>query len=305
MIKDPYGRPIRSIRISVTQRCNLRCFYCHREGEDVASGTTEMTPDEIKRIVSVISYFDIGKIKLTGGEPLIRDDIIEIVRKINEVPRVSEVSMTTNGTLLEDLAEPLKDAGLTRVNVSLDTLNAETYRMITGVDALENVISGVKSAVKAGLKPVKINMVLLKGVNSNEVWKMIDFARKNNVILQLIELESSSESEFYRRYHFDMTGIEEELRKRAVRVTVRSMHHRRKYLLPNGVEVEIVKPMHNTEFCRYCNRMRITSDGKFKPCLFRSDNLVDFLGPMRRGASDDYLRNLFIEAVKKRKPYFT
>ena len=264
-----------------------------------------MTPDEIKRIVSVISYFDIGKIKLTGGEPLIRDDIIEIVRKINEVPGVLEVSMTTNGTLLEDLAEPLKDAGLTRVNVSLDTLNAETYRMITGVDALENVISGVKSAVKAGLKPVKINMVLLKGVNSNEVWKMIDFARKNNVILQLIELESSSESEFYRRYHFDMTGIEEELRKRAVRVTVRSMHHRRKYLLPNGVEVEIVKPMHNTEFCKYCNRMRITSDGKFKPCLFRSDNLVDFLGPMRKGVSDDYLRSLFIEAVNRRKPYFT
>ena len=305
MIKDPYGRPIKSIRISVTQRCNLRCFYCHHEGEDVASGTTEMTPDEIRRIVSVISYFDIGKIKLTGGEPLIRDDIIEIVRKINEVPGVTEVSMTTNGTLLEDLAEPLKDAGLTRVNVSLDTLNAETYRMITGVDALESVISGVKSAVRAGLKPVKINMVLLKGVNSDEVWEMIDFARKNNVILQLIELESSNESEFYRRYHFDMTGIEEKLRNRAVRVTVRSMHHRRKYLLPNGVEVEIVKPMHNTEFCRYCNRMRITSDGKFKPCLFRSDNLVDFLGPMRMGTSDDYLRSLFIEAVNRRKPYFT
>jgi len=305
LIKDPYGRPIRSIRISVTQRCNLRCFYCHREGEDAASGITEMTPDEIKRVVSVISSFGIGKIKLTGGEPLIRDDIIEIVRKINEVSGVSEVSMTTNGTLLKDLAEPLKDAGLTRVNVSLDTLDAETYRMITGVNALESAIRGVKSAVKAGLRPVKINMVLLKGVNSDEVWEMIDFARKNNVILQLIELESPYESEFFRRYHFDMTGIEDELRRQAVRVTVRSMHHRRKYLLPNGVEVEIVKPMHNTEFCRYCNRMRITSDGKFKPCLFRSDNLVDFLGPMRRGASDDYLRSLFIEAVNRRKPYFT
>ena len=115
MVKDPYGRPIRSIRISVTQRCNLRCFYCHREGEDPVSGITEMSPDEIKRVVSVISSFGIGKIKLTGGEPLIRDDIIEIVRKINEVPGVTEVSMTTNGTLLKDLAEPLKHAGLTRV----------------------------------------------------------------------------------------------------------------------------------------------------------------------------------------------
>ena len=120
----------------------------------------------------------------------------------------------------------------------------------------------------------------------------------------MIELESAREDGFYRKYHLDMTQIEEKLEKKAEKVTIRNMHHRRKYLLPSKVEVEIVKPMHNTEFCRYCNRIRVTSDGKFKPCLFRYNNLVDFLGPMRNGASTEQLKKLFIEAIKRRKPYF-
>lgn len=177
--------------------------------------------------------------------------------------------------------------------------------MITGVDASEKVISGIKRAVEANLNPVKVNTVLLKGINDNEVWNIVDFAKRNSVIFQLIELESAREDKLYRKYHSDMTNIENELKKKAERVTVRSMHHRRKYFLRSKVEVEIVRPMHNTEFCRYCNRMRITSDGKFKPCLFRFDNLVDFLGPMRNGASTEDLRKLFLEAVKRRKPYFT
>ena len=305
LIVDPYGRPVVSIRVSVTQKCNLHCFYCHREGEDHDKyNYTEMTPEEIKRIISVVASYSIGKVKLTGGEPLIRSDILEIVKRISSIQGVSEVSMTTNGTFLNDLAKPLKEAGLARINVSLDTLNPKIYEMITGVDAFEKVISGIKRAVEANLNPVKVNTVLLKGINDNEVWNMVDFAERNSVILQLIELESAREDKLYRKYHSDMTKIEDELKKKAERVTVRSMHHRRKYFLRSGAEVEIVRPMHNTEFCRYCNRMRITSDGKFKPCLFRSDNLVDFLGPMRNGASTEDLRSLFLEAVKRRKPYF-
>ena len=306
MIIDPYGRPVTSIRVSVTQKCNLNCFYCHHEGEDDASSRSgEMSPDEIERILTVVSSFGIGRVKLTGGEPLMRSDILEIVEKISGIPGISEVSMTTNGVFLNDLAKPLKDAGLGRVNVSLDTLDAETYRMITGVDALEKVISGIHSAVEAGLNPVKINMVLLKDVNDDEVWRMIDFAERSNTILQLIELESANENGFYKKYHRDMVSIEKELKSKAKKIIIRSMHHRRKYLLQSKVEVEVVKPMHNTEFCRYCNRIRVTSDGKFKPCLFRSDNLIDFLGPMRNGASIEDLKRLFIEAVKRRKPYFT
>ena len=263
-----------------------------------------MTPKEIERIIGVAASFGVGKVKLTGGEPLMRRDILEIVEGIGSIEGVSEVSMTTNGTCLHDLAESLKEAGLARVNVSFDTLNPRTYQTVTGVDALKRVVSSIRKAVEVNLDPVKVNMVLLKGINDHEVWSMVEFARRNNVVLQLIELESAREDDFYRKHHFDITEIEDELKKKAEKVTIRRMHHRRKYSLPGKAEVEIVRPMHNTEFCRYCNRMRITSDGKFKPCLFRSDNLIDFLTPMRNGASTEYLNRLFVESVKKRKPYF-
>ena len=303
MIKDPYRRTVTSVRIALTQRCNLRCFYCHQEGESYR-GHIEMRPEEIQRIVKVVASFGVTKVKLTGGEPLQRTDILEIVRGIRSVPGISEVSMTTNGTLLNNLAKFLREAGLTRVNVSLDTLEPETYKLITGTNALETVVAGIKDAIKAGLSPVKVNMVVLKGVNDGQIWNMIDFAKKNNVILQLIELESPIEDDLYRRYHSDLAQIEDELKRKAEKIRVRRMHHRRKYLLPRGVEVEVVRPMHNTEFCKYCNRIRVTSNGRFKPCLFRSDNLVGFLDPLRNGTSDEALRELFVKAVKRREPFF-
>ncbi len=304
MIKDPYGRPVTSVRVSITQKCNLNCFYCHHEGE-TSDLREEMTAEEIERVMRVVSSYGIEKVKLTGGEPLMRDDILEIVHRINGIPGICEVSMTTNGTLLHRFADSLADAGLARVNISLDTLKPQTYRMITGVNALDDVLSGIRGAVNAGLSPVKINMVLLRSVNDCEVWDMIEFSRENGLILQLIELESGEvNDEFYRRYHFDMSIIERELEEKADRIIVRDMHHRRKYLLNGGVEVEVVKPMHNTEFCRYCNRMRITSDGKFKPCLFRSDNLLDFLTPMRRGVPIEDLRRIFEDSVRRREPFF-
>jgi len=303
MLKDPYGRPLESIRISVTQRCNFNCFYCHREGEDPSQGD-EMTPEEIRRIVEIAASFGVGKVKLTGGEPLLRSDILDIVSGIHKTRGVKEVSMTTNGVLLSKHAYELKEAGLARVNVSLDTLTAEKFKRITGVDALKSVILGITKAKEAGLYPVKVNMVLLKGLNENEVSEMIAFARENDVILQIIELESPHESEWYREYHASLDSVERLLESMAERITIRKMHHRKKYHLQGGGEVEVVKPMHNTEFCRNCNRIRVTSNGKLKPCLFRNDNLVDILSPMRRGASEEALRELFLEAVKRREPYF-
>jgi len=303
VLRDPYGRPLKSIRISVTQRCNLKCFYCHLEGED-PSWKDEMTPNEIQKIVSIAASFGIGRVKLTGGEPLLREDIVEIVEKIRNVPGVEEVSMTTNGTLLSKYAYDLKKAGLTRVNVSLDTLVKEKYRQITGADTFDSVVSGILEARNAGLNPVKINMVLLKGLNEDELFEMIDFARENGVILQIIEFESPYENEMYRKYHVGLDAIEELLAKMSERITIREMHHRKRYYLRGGGEVEVVRPMHNTEFCRYCNRIRLTSNGKLKPCLFRNDNLVDIVGPLRKGATDDELKKLFLEAVKRRKPYF-
>jgi len=304
MLTDPYGRPIESIRISVTQRCNLGCFYCHQEGEASKHGK-EMTPEEIQRVVEIASSFSIKKVKLTGGEPLVRKDIFDIIRKIKSTRGIKEVSMTTNGILLSDNAEKLKNAGLARVNISLDTLNVEKYKLITGLDAFENVIFGIRTAVKVDLCPVKINMVLLKGLNEDEVGDMIGFTSENGLILQIIELESLAETEAYMKYHAELEKVENYLKSVAEKVVVRRMHHRRKYFLREGGEVEVVRPMHNTEFCRHCNRIRVTSDGKLKPCLFRNNNLVDFVGPLRNGASNEELKALFFEAAKRRAPFFT
>jgi cyclic pyranopterin phosphate synthase len=304
MLVDAYGRPIESIRISVTQRCNLDCFYCHREGEEQNRGE-EMTPEEIERTVKVAASFSIKKVKLTGGEPLVRKDVFDVIRKIRSTRGIREVSMTTNGVLLCENAKRLKDAGLSRVNVTLDTLDAEKFFRITGMDAFEDVVRGIKAAVKADLCPVKVNMVLLKGLNEDEVEDMIRFTKENDLVLQIIELESPSEEEEYARYHAELGEVENRLKKMAEKVVVRRMHHRRKYLLRGGGEVEVVRPMHNTEFCRHCNRIRVTSDGKLKPCLFRNSNLVDLAGPMRKGATDEELKALFVEAAERRAPFFT
>jgi len=194
--------------------------------------------------------------------------------------------------------------GLDRVNVSLPSLNPETYHNLMGGN-LRDVIEGVKAAVEAELYPVKMNMLVLKNVNEGEVERMIQFAERTMTILQLIELEPINLSDsYYRRYHLDLNGIEEKLKKRALEVRTREdMQNRRVYFLPK-LKVEAIHPIENTEFCAHCTRIRVTSDGKLKPCLMRNDNLVDILTPMRKGADDEELTSLFLEAVKRREPYY-
>ncbi|UCH38200.1 MAG: GTP 3',8-cyclase MoaA [Candidatus Bathyarchaeota archaeon] len=304
-IKDLFGRPVDNLRVSVTQRCNLRCFYCHKEGE-VSPVDREMTEDEIERIVRIARDLGIAKVKLTGGEPLMRPKIVDIVRKLSSLPLLREVAMTTNGIFLNQLAQSLKTAGLKRINVSLGSLNSHTYKAITGVDALPQVIAGIKAAGKVGLSPIKVNMVILKGVNEKQISAMIEFTRQNELILQLIEFETpDTNGEYYIHYHTNMTDIEQQLERRATKIETRRLHKRKRYLLKDGGEVEVVRPMHNTTFCNSCSRLRITSDGKFKPCLFRTDNLVDFLTPLRSGATDKEIEKLLFEAVQQRQPFFT
>jgi len=289
----------------VTQRCNLRCSFCHREGQEksVDAEVLEMTSEEIVRLVKIAVNLGMKKVKLTGGEPLVRDDILSIVGGIGRL-RVQDLSMTTNGTLLTKYAKDLYAKGLMRVNVSLPTLDSKTYRKLTGGN-LRDTLGGIREAVKVGLYPVKLNMLVLKGVNEHEIPRMITFAGKTGAILQLIELEPLNISQaYYEKHHRKLNDIEYELKKRAVRIkTRRYMQGRRVYYLPEA-KVEIIHPIENTEFCAHCTRLRLTSDGKLKPCLMRNDNLVDVLTPMRNGAGDDELVQLFIEAVNRREPYF-
>ncbi len=258
----------------------------------------------MKNICSVAADLGVKKIRLSGGEPLIRSDIVEIVEGINDVG-FRDISITTNGTLLEEYSGPLKDAGLDRVNVSFDTLNPETYRFITKRDYLERVKSGIKSAVDAGLYPVKINMVVLRGVNHHEIWDMFDFCRENGAVLQLIELLKTDNcpDNGMDRYHCDMNRIEEKLSRMADEIRTRKfMQDRKKYYIGDG-EVEVVRPMDNTRFCANCTRLRVTPDGKLKPCLLRNDNLVD-TGEALRNNDTEMLRRLFLEAIGRRSPYY-
>ena len=295
------------MRISVTQQCNLDCFYCHREGEGKANGS--MTPEEIEKITDIASRVGIEKLKITGGEPLLRKDIVEIVDRTSK--HMSEVSMTTNGTLLESHAKALKEAGLERVNVSLDAFDPGTFERITNKDAYHDVVRGVSAAIDAGLSPVKLNMVVLKGINHGNIPLGIECASDMGAILQLIEFESNLEEDhkkMFEMYHFDLRKVEERLAKSAVEVKERHMHRRKKYFLPsrnNGrSEVEIVRGMHNSVFCENCTRLRVTSCGELKPCLLRNDNHIDIIHHMREGASEEELIALFEKAIFLKEPYW-
>jgi cyclic pyranopterin phosphate synthase len=211
--------------------------------------------------------------------------------------------MTTNGVHLSTLAKPLKDAGLKRVNISLPSLDEKTYSMVSGGNVTE-ALKGVSAAVKAGLHPVKLNMLVLRDINTADIPKMIEFARNSQAILQLIELEPVNiQDEYYKKHFFALDSVEQELKQQALSIKTRSdMQNRRVYTLPK-VKVEVVHPIENTSFCARCTRLRVTSDGKLKPCLMVNDNLVDILTAMRKGATDEDLRKLFVEAVKRREPF--
>ena len=310
MMIDPYGRPITSLRITLTQRCNLNCFYCHREGEK-GSERNEMTAEEFDRIGRIAAELGIKRIKLTGGEPLLRNDILEIVQSLAH--HADEVSMTTNGTLLEKLAYPLKEAGLARVNVSLDTLSSRKYMQITNnrIFGTESVMRGIKKAIEAGLNPVKVNTVLLKGINDSEIEEIIDFTASVGAILQLIEFETTRDGEAqadYRRYHADLRPLEARLEEMAEQVAYNELHRRKKYLFHrNGrmAEVEVVRPMHNSIFCANCKRIRLTSDGHLRGCLLTDYGSMDLLTEMRAGASDEKIKNIFKRVVAMRRPYWS
>jgi len=268
-----------------------------------------MTPEEIEKILKIARSLDIRKVNFTGGEPLVRKDIVEIIDRASPIMD-RDVSLTTNGTLLSKYAQDLKEAGLNRVNISLDTLDREKYKRITGMDLLKNAIEGIYAAVDAGLNPVKLNMVLLKGINEDEVESLIRFSAESGTVLQIIELEAPVEKEntsFFKKYHVNPKFIEEHLEGIAEKIVYNELHRRKRFIFNfdgRKAEVEIVRPMHNTEFCMYCTRIRLTSDGKLKPCLLRNDNLVDILTPMRNGASGEELKKLFIEAIMRREPYW-
>jgi cyclic pyranopterin phosphate synthase len=274
-----------------------------------------MSIDEIGSLASTASGMGIGKVKITGGEPLERKDIIELIETIS--PMFKEVSMTTNAVELAPVAKDLSKAGLARVNVSLHSLRRDRYMAITGMDRLDDALAGIDAALDAGLSPVNLNMVLLNGINQDEVPDMMKFASEKGAILQVIEMETERErisSDIYARYHASMEELRDWLIEAGRRNGANPLHNRERYivdslpdgsLLPSPVAVELVMPMHNTEFCGNCHRIRLTAGGYIKGCLFDRECVADLLGPLREGVDDNAIVDLINMVVAERRPYWT
>lgn len=298
MLVDAFGREVTDIRVSVTRRCNFGCVYCHDEGlgpvlRPRAPHEEEMTPEEVERVVKTAREFGIRSLKFTGGEPLVRRDLEEIIDRC--VRHIPDVSMTTNGSMLAPRADRLRNAGLKRVNVSIDSLDREAFRDIRKGE-LEPVLRGIREALRVGLKPVKLNMVVFRDTLPH-IPRMIDYAgRTEGLKLQLIQF--MPELVDHEEWMVDIDGVKKFLEAKADKVLVREMHHRSIYVF-NGAEVEVVDPVYNQEFCFNCHRIRVTHKGELKGCLNRDDDLIP-----TRGLTDDGLRDAFRRVVANRVPFY-
>ncbi|MFZ0699102.1 MAG: GTP 3',8-cyclase MoaA [Thermoplasmata archaeon] len=298
MLSDAFGREVTDIRISVTKRCNFSCVYCHDEGQGPTARPghvepEEMTVAEIERLVRLSRELGIRSVKFTGGEPLVRSDLEAIVdRTVRHIP---DVSLTTNGAMLERRAGTLRDAGLKRVNVSVDSLDPAQFRSIRG-GALAPVLRGVREALRVGLKPLKLNMVVFRTTLDN-IPAMIEYVgAEEGLKLQLIQF--MPELVAHREWMVDIGAVRAWLGAHASRVLVREMHHRRVYLFERA-EVELVDPVGNAEFCANCHRIRVTHRGELKGCLNRNDDLIP-----TRGLDDDKVREALRRVITQRVPFY-
>jgi cyclic pyranopterin phosphate synthase len=299
-IIDSFGRSINYLRISVTDRCNLRCIYCMPpEGVPQISHSEILSYEEIRTVVHAAAELGIYKIRLTGGEPLVRADLPELIRMLSQIKGIEELSLTTNGTVLKKYTLELKQAGLSRVNVSLDTLKPDRFQYITRLGKLEAVLEGIRAAKEAGFEPVKINTVIMRGMNDDEI---LDFARmtyEDGWHIRFIELMPFKDvAEFVPsielRQHISLLG---KLESCPDSIGITGNGPATYYRLA-GAEgtIGFISPLTETSFCSRCNRMRLTPDGKLRPCLLGEDE-IDLKTPLRNNASMEELKSLILKAV--------
>lgn len=298
-LRDTFKRRIDYLRISVTDRCNLKCLYCmpHR-GMDYFKQSEIMTSGEITHFVRIALRHGLRKVRITGGEPLLRRDIVSLVSGVKALG-VRDLSMTTNGVLLGSLAAELKNAGLDRVNISLDTLEPGRFRSITRGGDIASVWESIEEARRAGLRPVKLNVVPIRGINDDEVMAFASLTLERDYHIRFIELMPVLPHRKLKSYSY---LTKEELMKKIAplgrlnRLPFRGGGPSRNYRLEGAKGIiGFISPMSN-HFCNYCNRLRLTALGSIRPCLF-SDREFDIKTPMREGASDEALEALFLSAV--------
>jgi cyclic pyranopterin phosphate synthase len=306
-LRDRHGRAITDLRISITDRCNYKCVYCRTGNEGAVYA--ELPIEDYLRMARVFVGVGIEKIRLTGGEPLLRRGLLDLVTELSALRTVNgarlDLALTTNGHLLEEMAEPLREAGLTRITVSMDAVDAEKFARITRVPgSYERVLRGVRAAKRAGLEPVKVNCVLLRGFNEDQIVPFAQFSRDEGVVVRFIEFMPLEED---RRWTPEIVvGVQE------VIAALRSFRQVReldpnvasetavRYTFDDGVgEIGIIAPV-TQAFCGQCSRVRLTSDGKIRTCLF-SQMDHDLYGVMRRGGSDDEMAAYIRRTVEQKE----
>lgn len=299
---DPFGRQIEYVRLSVTDKCNLRCFYCMPKGfKDFEQPDHWLTFDEIERVIRAFTELGVARVRLTGGEPLVRKNIALLAQRLTALPDLNDLSLSTNAMLLDKQSDDLYQAGVARINVSLDTLNPEKFREITGGE-LQPVLDGLLAAKQAGFSPIKINMVAMKGINDDEFEDMVKFCLQHDFTLRLIEtMPMGTTGEDATDHYLDLQSVKQQLAESfelipgvmpgggpARYVQVRN----------TGLRIGFITPI-SQHFCESCNRVRLSVDGTLYLCLGQ-DNKVELRPLLRAGISDDELKTVLINAIAQK-----
>lgn len=299
---DSYGRRVEYLRLSLTDRCDLRCVYCIPKGfRDFEEPGDWLNFDEIFRIVLAFSELGLRRLRLTGGEPLLRRGIFDLVSRLSAECGLDDISLSTNATQLQKHADPIHRSGVSRLNISLDTLDRNRFAKITGRDVLPDVLAGIECAVKAGFSPIKINMVVMKGVNEDEIDAMVEYCRERNLVLRLIEAMPVGDTG--RSVGFvDLRPIRRRLQEKFDLVDgVVPGGGPARYIVSKDRRINLgfITPL-SQHFCATCNRVRLTVDGKLCLCLGQEDQ-VDLRALLRSGCSDEHLRRAICDGIA-RKP---
>ncbi|MBK5243785.1 MAG: GTP 3',8-cyclase MoaA [Eubacteriaceae bacterium] len=297
-MKDHYGRKINYMRLSITDLCNLRCVYCMpEEGVEKRPHKKNLSFEEMIGLVNAGVGLGIDKIRLTGGEPLVRNGIVELVKEIAQIKGIKDLTMTTNGILLAKYAKDLKAAGLNRVNISLDTFAPEKYHKITRWGNVDDVFAGIEAAEEAGLKPIKINVVLINGFNDDEIETFVNYTRENKVDVRFIELMPLGQSPgFAENKYISNDEVLKRMPELKPIVQREKSSPAEYYRLPGAKgRIGLINPI-SKHFCKECNRIRVTTDGKIKPCL-HSNQEIDVLALRKEGMTYE---EILLKAIEEK-----
>ncbi len=303
-ISDAFDRPLRNLRVSVTDRCNLRCRYCMPEDEYVWLPREDLLSfEELSELVGIFTELGVEKLRLTGGEPLLRRDLPALVRMLAQNARIRDLAMTTNGVLLGEQAQALAEAGLERLTVSLDTLRPERFRALVKRDALPQVMEGIRAARLAGFRALKIDSVVIRGTNEDELPDLVEFGKETGAEVRFIEyMDVGGATHWSMDKVFSRAEILQALSRRYGRIepiVERSSAPAERFLLPDGTSFGIIAAV-TAPFCRTCDRSRLTADGLWYLCLYAHSG-ADLRGPLRRGATRKEIEELIVSTWRERR----